>query len=162
MVIHYSVRNVWLWVSAGFCTAVYQCVSPLAPPAGGALTSLTVHYYFWYALCHSQLVPWVIVHCDWWPQQQHTDQPPNLHHICLKNHLKTTISNHLNIQQLIQQWHVVSLETIAQAAVSLIELLVKSIILLHRLYYVSLTDLDNSFLTVLFYTFVIFYLYVLF
>ncbi len=55
-----------------FYTAVYECVPPLAPPAGGALTSLTVHYYFWYALCHSQLVPWVIVHCDWWPQQPQT------------------------------------------------------------------------------------------
>lgn len=29
------------------------------------MTSFAVHYYFWYALCHSQLVPWVIMHCDW-------------------------------------------------------------------------------------------------
>lgn len=29
------------------------------------MASFAVHYYFWYALCHSQLVPWVIMHCDW-------------------------------------------------------------------------------------------------
>lgn len=29
------------------------------------LASFAAHYYFWYALCHSQLVPWVIMHCDW-------------------------------------------------------------------------------------------------
>lgn len=29
------------------------------------IARFAAHYYFWYALCHPQLVPWVIMHCDW-------------------------------------------------------------------------------------------------
>lgn len=87
--------NMSLWIRLGYCTAVYKCVSPLAPLAGGTLTSLTVHYYFWYALCHSQLVPWVIVHCDWWPLRQHTGQPQTWTiSVCLHTAIKDHLTNH--------------------------------------------------------------------
>lgn len=51
------------------CGVEFTCACRSSGGGGGTeddiITSLAVHYYFWYALCHSQLVPWVIMHCDW-------------------------------------------------------------------------------------------------
>lgn len=54
------------------------------------MASFAVHYYFWYALCHSQLVPWVIMHCDWCRRRTNTGILPSMELLCC-NPLKNVV-----------------------------------------------------------------------